>query len=130
MNSTGEPTQRNGDSTSLTGRFVIPVTYRQANEKSSSPAGEPSTVRERSAAPGDQSQMTSERCAAPHEAPKAVTNFTTILATFVDPGLEAFLIDNGVEITGKPIQDGGSPLATLLFGFGPAQAPAERIAKA
>jgi hypothetical protein len=87
MNSTGEPTQRNGDSTSLTGRFVTPVTYRQANEKSSSPAGEPSTVRERSAAPGDQSQMTSR-------------------------------------------SKTGSPLATLLFGFGPAQASAERIAKA
>jgi cell division protease FtsH len=30
------------------------------------------------------------------------------------------LIDNGVEISAKPIDEGGSPLATLLFGFGPA----------
>jgi cell division protease FtsH len=30
------------------------------------------------------------------------------------------LIDNGVEISAKPIQEGGSPLSTLLFGFGPA----------
>jgi cell division protease FtsH len=30
------------------------------------------------------------------------------------------LIDHGVEISAKPIQEGGSPWATLLFGFGPA----------
>jgi cell division protease FtsH len=103
----------------LTGRFVTPVTYPQANEKSSSP-GEPSTVGEKSAAPGDQPQTTTNRRAAPREAPKAVSNFTTTLPSFVDPGLEAFLIDNGVEISAKPIEEGGSPWSTLLFGFGPA----------
>jgi cell division protease FtsH len=56
----------------------------------------------------------------PRVEPKAVSNFTTTLPSFVDPGLEAFLIENGVEISAKPIQEGGSPLATLLFGFGPA----------
>ena len=34
--------------------------------------------------------------------------------------MEAFLIENGVEISAEPIQEGGSPWATLLFGFGPA----------
>jgi cell division protease FtsH len=52
--------------------------------------------------------------------PKSVTAFSTTLPAFVDPGLEAFLIDNGVEISAKPIEEGGNPLTTLLFGFGPA----------
>jgi cell division protease FtsH len=30
------------------------------------------------------------------------------------------LIDNGVQITAEPIQEGGSPWQTLLFAFGPA----------
>ena len=34
--------------------------------------------------------------------------------------MEAFLIENGVEISAKPIQEGGSPWATLFFAFGPA----------
>jgi cell division protease FtsH len=37
----------------------------------------------------------------------------------VGPGLEAFLIDHGVEISAKPIEEGGNPWATLLFSFGP-----------
>jgi cell division protease FtsH len=49
-----------------------------------------------------------------------VSTFTTTLPSFVDPGLEAFLIENGVEISAKPIQEGGSPWATLFFAFGPA----------
>src|ERR671916_750882 len=46
--------------------------------------------------------------------------FTTVLPSFVDPGLEELLIDNGVEISAEPIQEGGSPWSTLLFAFGPA----------
>ena len=46
--------------------------------------------------------------------------FTTTLPSFVDPGLEAFLIDHKVEISAKPIQEGGSLWATLFFAFGPA----------
>src|ERR671916_2046717 len=46
--------------------------------------------------------------------------FTTVLPSFVDPGLEELLIDNGVEISAEPIQEGGSLWQTLLFGFGPA----------
>ena len=51
---------------------------------------------------------------------KKVTDFTTILPAFVDPGLEAFLIEHKVEISAEPIQRGNSPLATLIFGFAPA----------
>ena len=90
---------------SITGRFKAPVTYPPADEKSAAPGSKP---------------QSSERTAAPAAAPKTVSNFTTTLPSFVDPGLEAFLIDNGVEISAKPIQEGGSPLSTFLFGFGPA----------
>jgi cell division protease FtsH len=49
-----------------------------------------------------------------------VRAFTTTIPSFVDPGLEAFLIEHGVEISAKPIQSSRSAWATLLFGFGPA----------
>ena len=52
--------------------------------------------------------------------PRTSVNFVTTLPAFVDPGLERFLIDNGVEISAEPIEEGGSALSTLLFGFGPA----------
>jgi len=76
----------------IKGRFAAPVTYPPVGEQRAAPGGEPQTA----------------------------TTFTTTLPAFVDPGLEAFLIDNGVEISAKPIQTGGSPWVTLLFGFGPA----------
>jgi cell division protease FtsH len=53
------------------------------------------------------------------EEPRSATTFVTTLPAFVDPGLEDFLIDHGVEISAIPIQQ-GSPWATLLYGFGPA----------
>jgi cell division protease FtsH len=90
----------------ITGRFKTPVTYPPASEKgAAAPKGEP--------------QAPSQRGAVPREAPKAVSAFTTTLPSFVDPGLEAFLIGHGVEISAKPIQE-GSPWSTLLLGFGPA----------
>ena len=46
--------------------------------------------------------------------------FMTTLPAFVDPGLESFLIRHNVEISAVPIKPGGGPLATLLYGFGPA----------
>ncbi len=52
--------------------------------------------------------------------PRTSDTFTTVLPAFVDNGLEAFLIEHRVEISAVPIQTGSSPLATLLFGFGPA----------
>ena len=90
----------------ITGRFKAPVTYPPASKQSTAaPKGEPS--------------VTSQRDTEPKEVPKAVSVFTTTLPTFVDPGLEAFLIGHGVEISAKPIQE-GSGWSTLLFGFGPA----------
>ena len=52
--------------------------------------------------------------------PRQVRNFETTLPAFLDPGLEGLLIENGTQIRAEPIQSGGSPWATLLFGFGPA----------
>jgi cell division protease FtsH len=89
----------------ITGRFKVPVTYPPASEKSAVPKGEPQTK--------------SERGATPREAFKPVSSFTTTLPSFVDPGLEAFLINHGVEISAKPIHEERSPLMTLLYNFGP-----------
>jgi cell division protease FtsH len=51
--------------------------------------------------------------------PRAATTFKTTLPAFVDPGLEALLMQHGVEIRAVPIQSGGF-WSTLMFGFGPA----------
>ena len=104
----------------ITGRFAAPVTYPPAGEPSAAPSGEPQTTGDKSATPGGEPQTASERHAAPRAPSKAVRTFTTTLPSFVDPGLEAFLIDHKVEISAKPIQEGGSLWATLFFAFGPA----------
>jgi cell division protease FtsH len=75
------------------GRFEKPVTYPPKGERGSEP--------------GSTASRTSK-------------NFTTVLPSFVDPGLEELLIENGVEISAKPIQEGGGWWQTLLFAFGPA----------
>ena len=87
----------------MTGRFKTAVTYPPASEKGQGDA-----------------QTTGERRTASRAAPKTSTAFATTLPAFVDPGLEAFLIEHQVQISAEPIDDGGSPWATLLFGFGPA----------
>lgn len=51
--------------------------------------------------------------------PRTSRNFNTELPVFIDPGLEAYLVEHGVEISAVPIQE-SSLLATLLLGFGPA----------
>lgn len=51
--------------------------------------------------------------------PRTGETFLTEVPSFVDPGLEAFLIQHGVEISAVSIRE-GSGWATLLFGFGPA----------
>jgi cell division protease FtsH len=89
----------------ITGRFAAPVTYPPAVEQSAAPGGGP--------------QKASGRGAARSGPPVTASNFTTTLPSFVDPGLEALLIDKRVEISAEPIQEGGSPWASLLFGFGP-----------
>lgn len=48
-----------------------------------------------------------------------VLHFTTELPSFIDPGLEALLIDNGVIIRAEPIQGERDPLLSLLMMFGP-----------
>ncbi len=77
---------------SIEGRFTKPVTWPPPNEKTK----EAKKVK-----------------------PRTSKTFETTLPAFVDPGLEALLIDNGVEIRAEPIQSGGG-LRTLLMGFGPA----------
>jgi cell division protease FtsH len=75
------------------GRFEEPLTYPPKGEDGSDPGSEPS---------------------------RTSKSFTTVLPSFVDPGLEDLLIDNGVEISAEPIQEGGGLWQTLLFAFGPA----------
>jgi cell division protease FtsH len=75
------------------GMFKEPVTYPPEGEESSGPDSKPS--------------HTSEA-------------FNTALPSFVDPGLEELLIDNGVEIMAEPVEQSRGWLQTLLFGFGPA----------
>ena len=90
----------------LTGRFTAPVTYPPAEKKNAAPSGAP--------------EKSSEGGVARRAAPRTASNFTTTLPAFVDPGLETFLIDHGVQISAEPIEEGGSPWTTFLFGFGPA----------
>jgi cell division protease FtsH len=75
------------------GRFGKPVTYPPKGEAGSEPDSSP---------------------------PRTSKTFTTVLPSFVAPDLEDFLIENGVEISAEPIQEGGSLWQTLLFAFGPA----------
>jgi cell division protease FtsH len=56
----------------------------------------------------------------PAPAARPIENFTTLLPSFVDPGLETELIKRGVDLRANPIQTGSNPLLTLLSAFGPA----------
>lgn len=95
-----------GEGETITGRFIAPVAYPPVAEKSSVPL-DPSQTK------ATQNRLTTTA------SPALTTHFTTILPAFVDQGLEAFLIKNGVEISAKPIQEQASPFLTLLFSFGP-----------
>jgi len=82
--------------TSIEGRLKAPMTWpREAAAKGQGPKG------------------------MPPQQPRTSETFTTELPAFVDPGLEAFLIDHHVEMSAVPIRE-GTALSTLLFGFGPA----------
>jgi cell division protease FtsH len=98
----------------ITGRFKAAVTYPPGSGSNATSGGDSQTPVEKSAAP------TRDGRAARREPSKTATNFTTTLPSFVGPGLESFLIDNRVEISAKPIEEGDGPLATILYGFGPA----------
>jgi len=90
----------------LTGLFAKPVTYPAPNEKG--------------AATNNQIKPTTGLRALRPGSPRTSTRFTTTLPSFVDPGLESYLIDHHVEISAEPIEEGGGLLSTFLLGFGPA----------
>jgi cell division protease FtsH len=50
--------------------------------------------------------------------PRSIRQFETTVPAFVDPGLEALLIDHGVEISAEPLEQGKGWLSVLL-SFGP-----------
>jgi cell division protease FtsH len=89
----------------ITGRFTAAITYPPLGEKGTASSGE--------------AKITDERGAVSGSVPKPISVFTTTLPSFVDPSLEQFLITNGVEISAKPIQEGGNPWATIFLSFGP-----------
>ena len=96
-----------GRADTITGRFASPVTYPRA--------------RDQPAASNRDSQATHRPEGTSRSiAPKTAMTFETTLPSFADQGLEKFLIDNHVEISAEPIQDGGNTWATLFFSFGPA----------
>lgn len=88
---------------SINGRFKTPV-Y-------------PPSTEERKVKPQQDGQQSTAAKAPPLP---AVTSFTTILPSFVEPGLETFLIQNGVVISAKPIDEESNIITTILYGFGPA----------
>jgi cell division protease FtsH len=87
----------------LTGRLKTAVTYPLPGQTTVPPQGQPPAAR---GAPS-------------REAPRPVISFATTLPSFVGPGLEALLIEHGVEMSAKPMDEESSPWATLLFSFGP-----------
>lgn len=101
---------------SITGRFKAPVTYPSASEKSATTNEEAQRTGEN--IPG-RKPRTGRDLNAARGMPRTGTDFTTTLPSFADPGLEAFLIDHGVEISAKPIQEERGPWATLLYSVGP-----------
>lgn len=52
--------------------------------------------------------------------PVEIENFSTVLPSFVDPGLERLLISNQVEILAEPIQQRINPFFSFLIRLGPA----------
>src|SRR5262245_22601563 len=103
---------------SITGRFKSPVTFPPA-EKSGS--GDVAKKDEKTLQPsGAEPKTKSDGGSFLRSAPRTSRNFATTLPSFVGPDLEKFLIDHGVEISAKPIQEGDNLLTTILYGFGPA----------
>jgi cell division protease FtsH len=89
----------------VTGRFATPMTYPPP-----APQGAGGKATPQAPAPG----------AKPAGEPRTGVTFTTALPRFVDPGLEAFLIEHKVEISARPLDEPRGFLTTLVFGFGPA----------
>jgi cell division protease FtsH len=55
----------------------------------------------------------------PGVAARSVADFSTVVPTFADPGLESLLNAHGGVINARPIDEPRNPLLTLLLGFGP-----------
>jgi len=55
----------------------------------------------------------------PANRPKSVIDFSTVVPSFADPGLEALLIEHGIEIRADPIQEEASSFVVFLRLFGP-----------
>src|SRR5690625_6406871 len=51
--------------------------------------------------------------------PPEVTNFSTTIPAFIDPGLESLLLQYDVEINAESLETPRNPLLTLLLSFGP-----------
>jgi cell division protease FtsH len=103
----------------ITGRFKNPVLYPPGEKNGAAKDAAPEGG-EKSAPPAAKPAVPSPAPGAARGAPKTSSNFTTTLPSFADPGLETFLIENGVEISAAPIEEANNPLTTFLFGFGPA----------
>jgi cell division protease FtsH len=101
----------------ISGKFSAPIEYPPPGAKQSQP-GSATGTQHNPQDPGWLGRIFGQRPVTSE--PRKVSNFETTLPAFVDPGLERFLIDHGVEISATPISEDGSPLLTLLFGFGPA----------
>jgi cell division protease FtsH len=91
----------------ITGRFGTPITY-------------PPQTTQDTTADGESKGKTRRGWVPPDHPPQTASAFETTLPSFADPGFETFLIENNVEISAEPIQEGGNPWVTLLFSFGPA----------
>jgi cell division protease FtsH len=102
----------------ITGRFAKPVTYTPRSERAS--AQDSQKAESEGGGLWTRLRRAMTQAGSGEAQPQTVDYFATTLPAFVDPGLEKLLIDNGVEISAKPIPQGGSVLGTLLFGFGPA----------
>jgi cell division protease FtsH len=104
----------------VTGRFTTSIVYQPFGEKNPGPNGEAKTKSEKySTSGGGEAKSAEERGGGTGSVSQTISVFTTTVPSFVDHGLEQFLITNGVEISAKPIQEGGNPWATILFSFGP-----------
>ncbi|HEX5418807.1 MAG TPA: ATP-dependent zinc metalloprotease FtsH [Gammaproteobacteria bacterium] len=95
---------------SIEGRFVKAVTYPPPPAPADGKTGAAGSATR----PAD-----SEPAGTGEGKPRTSTTFKTTLPTFVGPGLEALLIEHGVEISAKPME-AGSFWSLLVYGFGPA----------
>lgn len=86
----------------ISGRFKNPVVYPPPGRDDASRAGAKTGAKKDPAVPSE-----------------PVSEFTTTLPSFIDPGLESLLIEHKVEISAKPIQDERSIWLTLLYSLGP-----------